>query len=248
MKYTSWLLALVLLASASTLGGCTVFKVLPPEGPRVDLREPASGEPMDFVIETVDLIDRQRNIGRVGDTFWGGQYQVVLDHSLKDYFESEVANDLMTAGFKVFRSPGKFAFKRLDSPTEPLRLTLELQTLTLARHPKTQLFADHILGTCKIRSLLSDRQGDVLYQRQFVGRVDTYRPTDELVIPGVGLISRKGLSTMLQYLLRDTVNDFQRRGMPEIKTIFQEFRAGTIAPVSKSGAENGETDDDAISF
>ena len=248
MKHASCLTAFVLLASALTLAGCSIYKVQPPEGPQVDLRDAVSGQPMDFLIETVDLIDRQRNIGRVGDTFWGGQYQVVLDHSLKDYFESEVANDLMNAGFKVFRSPGEFAFKRLDAPTEPLRLTLELQTLTLARHPKTQLFADHILGTCKIRSLLSDRQGDVLYQRQFVGRVDTYRPTDELVIPGVGLISRKGLSTMLQYLLRDTVNDFQRRGMPEIKTIFQEFREGAVTSAPETDIEPGETGDDAISF
>jgi len=248
MKHGSWLLAFALLASGMTAGGCTVFKVHPPDGPPVDLRAPVSGEPVDFAIETVDLIDRQRNIGRVGDTFWGGQYQVVLDHSLKDYFEGEVANDLMIAGFKVFRSPGEFAFKRLETPTEPLRLTLELQTLTLARHPKTQLFADHILGTCKIRSLLSDRKGAVLYQRQFVGRVDTYRPTDELIIPGVGLISRKGLSTMLQYLLRDTVNDFRRHGLPEIRTVFQEFREGRIAPAAAIDTESGEASDDAISF
>jgi hypothetical protein len=241
-------MAFVSIASALMLGGCNIYKVVPPEGPQVDLRDPVSGQPMDFLIETVDLIDRQRNIGRVGDTFWGGQYQVVLDHSLKDYFESEVANDLINAGFKVFRSPGEFAFSRIETPTEPLRLTLELQTLTLARHPKTQLFADHILGTCKIRSLLSNRKGDVLYQRQFVGRVDTYRPTDELVIPGVGLISRKGLSTMLQYLLRDTVDDFQRHGLPEIRTVFNEFREGKLPTTIESTADDGEASNDAISF
>ena len=202
------------------------------------MSNPNNGDKVDFGIETIDHIDRTRSLGRVSDTFWGGQYQVKLDHSLKDYFESEVARDLRNAGYAVYRYPGEFAWKRLDAPEKPLHLRLEMQNLSFSRHPKSNYFADHVICTCKIRAVLFDVDQNVVYQRQFVGNVDTYRPTDELMLPGIGLISRSGLSAVLKGVLQDTVNDFRNQGIPEIKIVFDEYRKANGAEAKADVAED----------
>lgn len=221
--------------------GCTLMPVNAPHSGSANLGMPPSKGEVDFVVETVDLIDRAHPIGRVGDTFWGGQYQVVLSDSLKDYVEAEFSRDLLNAGFKTYRYPGKFVWERME-PTQPaLHLVLELQALSFSRHPKSQLFADHVVGSCKVRVIAFDRERKIVYQRQCVGTVDTYRPTDELMVPGVGLISRAGLSRMLEQLLQQTVADFRSNAIPEIKVVFAEFRAGGGAKEASGDAAAGTT-------
>jgi len=231
------------------LAGCNLHSVQAPRVPPANLALPASDAPIDFLMETVDLIDRSQPIGRVGDTWWGGQYQVMLSESLKDYFEAEVARHLLAAGFKVYRHPGEFAVQRLQSPEPAALLRLELQELTLYRHPEPNLFADQVIGVCKIRGVLSASNGDVLYQRQFVGKVDTYRPTEELMPAGIGLFSRAGLSSMLEHLLEYTVREFREKGVPQIKIVFREFREKATATndsnfdADENNDEGGDNDD-----
>lgn len=224
MRRAASALSIWVILLPAVLAGCGLHSVQAPRVPSANLALPAPDAPIDFLMETVDLIDRSQPIGRIGDTWWGGQYQVMLSESLKDYFEAQVARELLAAGFKVYRYPGEFAVQRLQSPDPAVRLRLELQELTLYRHPEPHLFADQVIGVCKIRGVLSANNGDVLYQRQFVGKVDTYRPTEELVPAGIGLFSRAGLSSMLEHLLEYTVLEFREKGLPQIKIVFRESR------------------------
>jgi hypothetical protein len=228
-RTTHILLGAILLGLMS---GCTLFKVHPPEGPTINLPKAPGCGVVDFCIETFDQIDRDHPIGSVGDTFWGGQYQVVLTDSLDEYFESAVAYDLQNAGYRVFRYPGEFAWQRMTCDRPPLKLTLELQDLSISRNPKEELLSDFIIGTCKIRAIVSDQENAIIYNRQFVGKIDTYRPKDELMLPGLGLISRAGLSATLTALLRDTVNTFRRVGIPQIRVVYDEYHK-TKGSVSK---------------
>lgn len=238
----------ILLALLFLCCGCTVFRVDPPPTPSVSLDVPRIGQAFDIAIEARDLIDRNLPIARVGDTFWGGQYQVVLNDSMKNYLEATAAHDLMAANFTVCRYPGDFALKRLALPKPPLHFQLELQTLSLSRHSKEKYLADRVIGICKIRAILLDVKGKIVYQRQFVGNVDTYRPSDDLIPPGVGLFSRAGLSGMLEGLLRKTMDEFRDQGIPEIRTVFDEYRAKggktTDAEGTETPEENEEQDDD----
>jgi len=247
-------------AVAAAACGCTLLKVEPPHSRRAELSEPRPNAPADFLLETVDLVDRNIPIGRVGDTWWGGQYNVVLARSFKDYLEAEVAHKLHAAGFKVHRYPGEFALQRLNPPEPVGHLRLELQELTLCRHPNPHLWADHVIAVCKIRGVLYGKDRKATYQRQFVGKVDTYRPTDELVPIGVGLFSRSGLSEVLKHLLGRTVADFRRRGIPEIQIAFREFRENADKkpdtdktdkpdkPDKPDTVDPDEDDDDVIEF
>ena len=241
MKRIASVICLLACLPALCLTGCAIYKVTPPKTAPAGLSNPNKGDKVDFAIETLDHIDRTRSLGRVSDTFWGGQYQVKLDHSLKDYFESEVARDLRNAGFAVYRYPGEFTWKRLDCPEKPLHIMLEMQNLSFSRHPKSNYFADHVICTCKIRAVVFDLDENVVYQRQFVGNVDTYRPTDELVLPGIGLISRAGLSAVLEGVLQDTVNDFRNQGIPEIKVVFEEYRKANGKADTPSDARSETT-------
>jgi hypothetical protein len=236
--YRTTILTLTTLVAG--LAGCSPFMVSPPHTGRASLTAPLPNQPADFLIHSVDLIDRRRPIGRVGDTWWGGQYQVVLSDSLKDYFETEVAGGLRSAGFKVNRHPGDFAARRLNLPRPAVRLKLELQELTLYRHPNPNLWGDEVVGICKIRGMVYSIDSKLLYQRQFVGKVDTYRPIEELVPPGIGLISRRGLGILLEKLLVFTIRDFTKTGLPEVGTVLKEFReGGGKMPDTPNG--NGDT-------
>jgi len=256
MKHTSLIATGALCVLAALCSGCTLLPVNAPPTSGVSLGLPSGNADVDFVVETVDLIDRAHPIGRVGDTFWGGQYQVVLSESLKDYVEAEFSRDLINAGFKTYLYPGAFTWKRLQTEKPALHLVLELQALSFSRHPKSQIFADHIVGCCKIRVIAFDRERNIIYQRQCVGTVNTYRPTDELVLPGIGLISRAGLSQMLGYLLQHTVADFRKKAIPEIKVIMVEFResggekvsADVTTETKPKSKEKDSGSDEEISF
>lgn len=238
MNRTTALLGATFFASVVSCSGCTLLQVEPPDLSTASLSVPPPNAEVDFLIETVDLIDRMHPIGRVSDWYWFGQYQVVLSKSLKDYFEAKVTSDLQAAGFRTYRYPGEFAMKRFNPPKPVVHLILELQELTLSRHPKSRLWADYVIGVCKIRGLLFDGSKRLLYQRQFVGQVDTYRPTDELVLPGVGLFSRAGLSAMLSQLLDRTIRDFRQKGMPQITIVFREFREKGGKPADKEDKDD----------
>ncbi len=231
------------------LNGCTAFRVSPPDYDPARLQK--ASQRSDFLIETVDLIDRANPIGNVGNRIWGGQYRVLLTDSLHDYFEAEVVQSLERNGFDCAEFPGASKARRLGgnaSGAPPLYLRLELQDLTLSRHPQSHLTADQVYGVCKIRGVLFDLNGEMLFQRQFVGKVDTYRPSDELVPPGVGFISRPGLSLLLTKLLESTVEDFREEGVPEMTIIREEYRDAFVtavdAPVRSVPAEPAATDDD----
>ncbi len=210
---------------ALLLGGCTAFRVSAPDHRPAQLRE--AGQRSDFMVETVDLIDRANPIGSAGNRIWGGQYRILLTDSLHDYFEAEVVQSLERSGFDCAEYPGASKARRIGaaaSGAPPLHLRLELQDLTLSRHPQAHLMADHVYGVCKIRGVVFDLNGTMLFQRQFVGKVDTYRPTDELVPPGVGFFSRRGLSSLLTKLLESTVEEFRAEGVPEISLVREEYR------------------------
>lgn len=259
MKIMSLMSAIALSALMLMAGGCTLFKVVAPIGPAAGLSAPKNGQKLDFAIETRDRIDHGQPMGKVGDTFFGGQYQVVLSDSLADYLEGHVAQDMRNAGYTLARYPGKFRWKRLKTEQPAAHLLLELQALTLSRHPSTEYFSDHVIGTCKLRAVMFDRKNNVIHQRQCVGKVDTWRLGDELDIPGIGWISRKGLSQTLEYLLRDTVKEFRETALPEIRTAFDEYRSGA-GPAAKTstdtdpeekaeGEKNADNEDEeAISF
>ncbi len=219
------------------ISGCTAFRISPPEYQPTNM--PAANARTDFMIETVDLIDRSNPIGNVGNRIWGGQYRVLLTDSLHDYFEAMVVRDLERKGYRCAEYPGESKANRLAESANgapPLHLRLELQDLNLSRHPQSHLQADQVVGVCKIRGVLFDVEGDVLYQHQFVGKVDTYRPTDELVPPGVGLISRRGLSSLLSKLLESTVQDFREEGVPEIALIRADYQS-SVTEVEHSAEE-----------
>lgn len=224
-SFTSLAIAMVAYGWLAS-SGCTLYKVHPPPTQPVSLAMPVAGADYDLLIETVDLIDRTRPIGKLGDFFWGGQYQVVLTRSLHDYFEAETVRAIEAQGLRCARYPGEFAMLRLHSTgPPPLHLRLELQELTFSRIPKTQYHADHIIGSCKVRSAIFDQHQNVLYQRQSVGQLDRFRPTDELV-GFLGLLSRPGLSRMLTEVLTSTVQDMKQQGVPEMMITMEEYRRG----------------------
>ena len=234
-----WIAVVVMLVA-----GCSAYRVRPPVEGKVSLPAPSASVGADFLIETVDLIDRNQPIARIGDVFWGGQYQVTLESSLKDYFEAEVVKALQAQGHICARYPGEFAMQRLPQmERSPLHLRLELQELTFSRHPKTEYLADRVVGVCKVRSILLDPGQNVVYQHQFVGDKETYRPTDEIVLPVLGLLSRRGLSRMLQDVLQNTVSDLRQNGIPEIATVLTEYRGGATNQNTGTGtaAQNGLT-------
>ncbi len=234
--FTGLLMLCILLNTT----GCTVFMVDPPHNGKSGLSTAGVQSSCDFLISTEDLIDRDHPIGRIGDTFFGGQYQVTLSDSLHDYFEAEIVQTLQNNGYNCFRPPGHFIVKRLKIDPKPLILKLELQDLTLARHPKDEHASDHVIGICKIRGIVSDCEGNILHHRQFVGRVDTYRLTDELTLPFLGgWISRSGLSLTLEKLLQDTVSKFINEGIPEFEIILEEYRSNGESKVPS--AEQGVT-------
>lgn len=203
---------------------CTLFKVETPPHTPIRLATPVDGNRADFLVQTVEQIDPNRNIGKVGDRFWGGQYQVRLTDTLDSYLESEVVGDLNRRGQQCYRYPGNFeaSHTRFEGPL-PLLLRLELQELMFSRHEKSHWFAEHVIGVCKIRVVVFDPTMNVLYQRQFFGDIDTHRPTDALVFEGIGLISRAGLSRMLSELLERTVNRVKTEAIPQILTVKEEY-------------------------
>lgn len=220
---TRWFAWWFLIAWLAT-SGCTMFKVEPPPFDPVSLNTPTPGVHADFLIETMDHLDYEKAIGKVSDHFWGGQHNIKLTDRLDNYFETQVVRALRASGRSCYRYPGPFEAGRVQfEPPLPLFLQLELQDLTLSRHPESRWFSDQVIGVCKLRAVLFDPTMLILYQRQFVGHVNTLRPTDELVLEGIGLISRVGLSRMLSRLLANTVDEFRREGVPQILQVHQEY-------------------------
>lgn len=247
LRWVSWILLCAwVLGSACA---CTAYKVKPPEHRSVSLSRPSRSSAADFLVETQDLIGDDRSLGAIGEFWFGGQYNVVLDESLVDYLEAEVVRELQNSGKQCFSYPGEFTMQRMrwENPP-PLHLRLELQEIAMSKHPMSHWLADNVLGVCKIRCVLHDGEGNLVYQRQFVGNVDTHRPTDDLVIPGIGLLSRRGLSLMLSELLKSTVRDFRDQGVPEMIVALDEYRGTAKQPEDENlhrGWSESEPEDES---
>lgn len=218
--------------------GCGSQKIKVPDYTPANLSPPSITNPPDFLIESVDLIDRSRTAGKVGDRLLGTETDLKLTNELIGYLESNTVNELQSRGFRCAQyDPGRDYTQFVESnQTPPLHLRLELQDLALMRQSAKSIVDDHVLGTCKLRGVLLDPNNEVLFSRQFVGIVDTKRPTEQLVPSGVRFISHRGLSSLLTKLLESTVDDFRRNGVPEIASNRDRYASQISAPANPTPA------------
>ncbi len=242
--YTRLACRVILSLLCIGLIGCApAYQVEAPTPATVSLVAPSNNAKVDFLIETEDMIGRNRSLGQIGNTFWGGQYQVVLTTSLKDYLEAEVVQEIRKNNMTCYRYTDRFTMSRMQFEEPPLHLKLELQDLTLSRHPKSHIFSEQVIAVCKIRAVLFDHEQNPVYQRQIVRTLDTIRLSDDLMLPLTGLISRKGISRLLEVVLSDTVRELSSKAGPEMRAVLYEYRENAANFSENNDIEDGYSND-----